>query len=107
MKNYLSVVQLVYRSNRGRFLGVIGLSVLVGLIEGLLTQVNIIVLTSIQNIMAGGGDYGILITSFVVYYFFAPNWKTPVFMTTSARRRTTFSGIALWQSWNPLSGFRF
>ncbi len=74
MKKYLSVVQLVYRSNRGRFLGVIGLSVLVGLIEGLLTQVNIIVLTSIQNIMAGGGDYGILITSFAVYYFLAPNY---------------------------------
>ena len=56
MKAYLSVVGLVYKSNRWRFLGIIGLSVLVGLIEGLLIQVNIIVLTSIQNIMEGGTD---------------------------------------------------
>lgn len=74
MRTYLSVVGLVYKSNRWRFLGIIGLSVLVGLIEGLLTQVNIIVLTSIQNIMEGGTNYWALIVSFVVYYFFAPNY---------------------------------
>ena len=74
MRTYLSVVRLVYKSNHWRFLGIIGLSVLVGLIEGLLTQVNIIVLTSIQNIMEGGTNYWTLIVSFVVYYFFAPNY---------------------------------
>ena len=74
MRTYLSVVRLVYKSNHWRFLGIIGLSVLVGLIEGLLTRVNIIVLTSIQNIMEGGTNYWTLIVSFVVYYFFAPNY---------------------------------
>ena len=74
MKTYISVVRLVYKSNRLRFLGIIGLSVLVGLIEGLLIQVNIILLTSIQDIMGGGTQYWKLIVSFIVYYFFAPNY---------------------------------
>lgn len=74
MKTYLSVIKLVYKSNRRLFFKIVSLSLLVGLVEGLLIQINIVFLTAIQIVLAGDTNYWKIIVPFVIYYFLAPTF---------------------------------